>query len=84
MNPYLLAVAAQQTSNVLGNMVGGAKMSSANPITDGSMNNSGWTVALGGSTASAVPTVTSAAQSTLQNPVVLVALVIMVMAWRAR
>lgn len=84
MNPMLIAMAAQQTSQMLSNVLGGAKVSSANPITDASMNNSGWTVALGGSTASSVPTVTSAAQSTLQNPVVLVALVIMVMAWRAR
>ncbi|WAL84959.1 hypothetical protein OYT13_11435 [Pandoraea sp. XJJ-1] len=81
-NPYTAGIMG--ASQVLGQALqpAGPTVSGSSQTVNSWMDSSGWTVATGGSDARALPTVTSAAQSILTNPVVLVGLVFLVAAWK--
>lgn len=89
-NPYAAGIMA--ASSVAGQMLGSPDPSntamSGSGMFDQHFDGSGWVVATGGSDARALPTVTSALQSTagqalglLQNPMVLIAGAVIAMAY---
>lgn len=89
-NPYTAGIMA--ASSVAGQMLGGPDPSntamSGTGMFDQHFDGSGWVVATGGSDARALPTVTSALQSTagqalglLQNPMVLIAGAVIALAY---
>jgi hypothetical protein len=94
-NPY--SAAAMAGAQAFSSMMGGAPPSNTsgvsgyrNDVGPVSLDGSGWTVSTGSSKATAVPTLTSAAQGIAQsaiaatsNPMLLLAAVALVMVWRS-
>ncbi|WP_175771714.1 hypothetical protein [Burkholderia ambifaria] len=92
-NPY--SAAAMAATQLGQSLLGGPGMTSTSGVSgyknavDSHLDGSGWTVSTGSSRASAVPTLTSAAQNVaataaqaMQNPMLLVAAVLLVAVWR--
>ncbi|MBY4945083.1 hypothetical protein K6V92_00395 [Cupriavidus respiraculi] len=92
-NPWTAGIMG--ASSVLGGMMGGAEgpksASSGSGMFDQHFDGSGWVVATGGSEARALPTLTSAVQATadnalslFNNPMVLIAAVVVAIAFARR
>ncbi|MBJ9686052.1 hypothetical protein I5589_03050 [Burkholderia vietnamiensis] len=92
-NPY--SAAAMAAGQAISSMMGGpdpnvsSGMSGYKNAVDSHLDGSGWTVSTGSSKATSVPTLTSAAQGVattaaqaMQNPMLLVAAVLLVAVWR--
>ncbi|HDR8925165.1 TPA: hypothetical protein QDB26_004172 [Burkholderia vietnamiensis] len=92
-NPY--SAAAMVAGQAISSMMGGpdpsvsSGMSGYKNAVDSHLDGSGWTVSTGSSKATSVPTLTSAAQGVattaaqaMQNPMLLVAAVLLVAVWR--
>ncbi|WP_338340610.1 hypothetical protein [Burkholderia vietnamiensis] len=92
-NPY--SAAAMVAGQAISSMMGGpdpsvsSGMSGYKNAVDSHLDGSGWTVSTGSSKATSVPTLTSAAQGVattaaqaMQNPILLVAAVLLVAVWR--